>query len=98
MSSENYFIKLMPKLFVVVFLCPAITKDDLTVTFSPKSGTLDIVGKPAKNVADSLPDFELGMTETIKVPEKYNSKSVKLTVVDGVGTIEIEISPDVIVA
>ena len=74
----------------ITFVCPGLRKEDIDLSFDPKSGQLSVEGKPRKEDTRDIPeDWDLEISFSHEVSPKYRSRTISLVVADGLGKIMI---------
>lgn len=77
----------------VLFFCPGLTKDELTISFDKKEGVLEINGKPKEDTLSEIMDLEV--SGKISVSPKYRSESVEASVINGIAKVEFGLAKEV---
>jgi hypothetical protein len=92
MELQTTSIKFADKLRVFV-LCPGLSKDEIVTSFDKKEGELEIMGiSQNKELGDVI---DLNISGKIPVSPKYRSEDVKLTIENGIATLEFGLAKDV---
>ena len=88
-------IKEEAKECTVVFACPGLSANDLTVTFEKETCCLNIDGKASDKEFDEFFDTDISYSEIIQ--KKYASDDISYSVKNGIGKVVLGISKDVVV-
>jgi len=89
---QNTMIESPEKLELFI-LCPALSKEEVTISFDKKEGLLEVQGVPVKSSLSEV--IELGIKGSVKISPKYRSEKIEANIEDGVLSVVFGLAKDV---
>ena len=94
---ENIILIKKPKVCKVTFPCPGLRREDIQITFDPKTGALDIDGEPSESVSKDIQDeCNLKINHSMTIDPKYRSKSIDMYARDGLASVIFNIAEGIV--
>ena len=95
MGLLQFKTKQSAKDYKVFIVCPGLQKNEITVSFDPEEGVMDVAGE--SNNKELLSIIDVDVKGCVEIPKKFRSEKPQLTIENGIVVISFSLSKGVVI-